>query len=149
MATKKSNEPRPVADFSDALLNSEDLVSSCHANLGDLAADIIAKARTGDAAEFLAWFESWRSQFPTTGSLGSSFSGSGCEVIYTISDDDFYLSVNRCGPIFWLRVCTGLNPDDAWSAESAEAAGDFSDICYFASKDRAMKYAKLVESGDY
>jgi len=149
MASKKINDPEPVANFSTILLNSEDIIVSAHANLGSSAANIIKKARTGDAVEFLGWFENWRSQFPTTGSLGSSFSGSGCEVIYTIDADDLYISVNRCGPIFWLRVFTGLNPDDTWSAESAEATGNFSDICYFASKDRAMKYAKLVESGDY
>ena len=146
MATRSSNEPRPVADFSDALLNSEDIVSSCRANLGDLAADIIAKARTGDAAEFLAWFESWRSQFPTTGSLGSSFSGKGCEVVYDISDDYIGISVNRCGPLFWIRVFTGLDPDNEWSAETAEASGNFWDGCYFASKDEAIKHAKQVEN---
>lgn len=104
-------EPRPADEFIETLLNSEEVVSACRAELGERAADVIARAERSDATDFLEWFEEWR--LNNTDGIAEEIDGAAPY------NDTFAIQIVKAGPLFWIR------------------ANEFDDICYFNALDDA------------
>jgi uncharacterized protein (DUF427 family) len=99
-------EPLSAEYFLSDLLSSEEVVAACRADLGISASDVLTNAATGDAEEFLEWFEQWRK---------SQASESLVSVEAATLEEEYYLiHIGRAGPIYWV---TGA-PDDSESDEA-------------------------------
>jgi hypothetical protein len=98
-------EPRPAGDFLDLLLKSEEVVLVCKEELSEQAADVISRAKEGNATDFLDWFEEWR--MSNTDTIAEEIEGAAPY------NDTFAIQIVKAGPLFWIR------------------ANEFDDICYF------------------
>jgi hypothetical protein len=109
-------DPRPTAHFLDLLLKSEEVMSACKAEFGEKSADVIDRAKKGDSADFLEWFEEWRTDRHE-------------DIVFQLEgaapyNDTFWININRSGPLYWIR------------------AVEFDDECYFDSEKDAIEYAE-------
>ena len=104
-------EPRSVDNFLDLLLSSEEVVAACKEDLGEKSADVMSRAKEGDATNFLDWFEEWRMSNIDT--VEEEIEGAAPY------NDTFAIEIIQAGPIFWIR------------------ANEFDDICYFNSLEDA------------
>ena len=109
-------EPRPSEYYAPLLLRTEQVLAACEAELGEKAADVIGRAKKGDATDFLDWFEDWR--MSNTVTIAEEVDGAAPD------NDTFAIEVIEAGPLFWIR------------------ANEFDDICYFDSLEdsRACLY---------
>lgn len=110
-------EPKPAENFLDLLLKSEDVVFACRAT------NFIAQAKKGDAKDFLAWFEEWRSDREPVEQVGDSMQ----------RDSGFCINIYSKGPIY--RVLLQYFNNAAYSTCW---------IGYFDSKIKAKYYAMKV-----
>lgn len=115
------NEPRPADEFLETLLKSKDVIVACRDGLSEKAADVLERAGKGDASDFLEWFEEWRQN--DLGDPVEQLEGAAPD------DDTFSIDVYQTGPLFWIK------------------ANEFDAICYFDSKDNAVKYAEMEFEG--
>ena len=104
-------EPRRAEEFIDPLLKSEEVVAACKEELGKQTADVISRAKDGDATAFLDWFEEWRMSNADT--VAEEIEGAAPY------NDTFAIEIIKAGPLFWIR------------------ANEFDDICYFKSLEDA------------
>ena len=114
--SKAMTEPRPAEDFLDMLLNSEEVVAACRAELGSDADAILAEASKGSFANFIEWFTNWRME--GTEELVHQIDGEAPD------NDTFSININRSGPLYWIQ------------------ANEFDDECYFGSEKDAIEYAE-------
>lgn len=109
-------EPRPSEDFVYLLLKSEEVLTACKAELGDLATSVIDRAGNDDTGNFLDWFEEWRMNDHE-------------DLVFQLEgaapyNDTFSININRSGPLYWIRAL------------------EFDDECYFDSEKDATEYAE-------
>lgn len=109
-------EPRPSEDFVYLLLKSEEVLTACKAELGDLATSVIDRAGNDDTGNFLDWFEEWRMNDHE-------------DLVFQLEgaapyNDTFSININRSGPVYWIRAL------------------EFDDECYFDSEKDATEYAE-------
>ena len=91
-------------------------MSACKAEFGEKSADVIDRAKKGDSADFLEWFEEWRTDRHE-------------DIVFQLEgaapyNDTFWININRSGPLYWIR------------------AVEFDDECYFDSEKEAIEYAE-------
>lgn len=110
-----TNRPRSADSFLDLLLGSKEVLTACEADLGAKAASVIERARSGDSADFLEWFEEWR--INNTDNIADEIDAAAPY------DDVFAIEIVEAGPLFWIR------------------ANEFDDLCYFDSLEGARACA--------
>lgn len=113
--------PKPLDDFLPKLLADRAIRAACKEVFDVYARELLSNAQSGDADEFLEWFEDWRT--------------SNSKVVATIEaaapdDDVFEILVHQSGPVFWI------------------AAPEFDDIGYFDTLATAESHAES-EFGEY
>ena len=113
--------PKPLDDFLPKLLADRTIRAACKEVFDVYAPELMSNAQSGDADEFLEWFEDWRT--------------SNSKVVATIEaaapdDDVFEILVHQTGPVFWIE------------------APEFDDIGYFDTLAAAESHAES-EFGEY